>query len=171
MTENLPEPWLRGPIADIPALLQPAAHAFIMAREHVDHAVAGLTPDQLWLAPGGIAPVGFHLGHVAGSTDRLLTYARAETLSDTQREALDREPALSDLRPGLDELLEAWHRAVAAALHQLSSTREATLFDERLVGRKKLPSTVLGLLFHAAEHSARHTGQIVTTSKLVRSVR
>jgi hypothetical protein len=74
MTSSLPEPWLRGPLPGIPPLLQPAAHAFVMAREDVTAAVAGLTPDALWLEPGGIAPVGFHLAHLAGSTDRLLTW-------------------------------------------------------------------------------------------------
>ncbi|HET7040313.1 MAG TPA: DinB family protein, partial [Gemmatimonadales bacterium] len=66
------EPWLRGPVPGIASLLQPAAHAFLMAREEIDRAVAGLTPEQLWRTPGGIAPVGYHLAHVAGSTDRLL---------------------------------------------------------------------------------------------------
>lgn len=163
-----PEPWLRGPVPDIPPLLQPAAHAFIMAREDVERAVGGLTPEQVWLDPGGTASVGYHLAHLAGSTDRLLTYARGETLSESQRAALDRERALSVSRPTLEQLLEDWHNAVEAALRQLASTPATTLSQPRLVGRKQLPSTVLGLLFHAAEHASRHTGQIVTTSKLVR---
>jgi uncharacterized damage-inducible protein DinB len=170
MTRNLPEPWLRGPLPGVPPLLQPAAHAFVMAREDVDAAVAGLTSDQLWLEPGGIASVGFHVGHVAGSTDRLLAYARGEVLSEAQREALAREPTLRVIRPSLEQLLESWRRAVENALRQLSGTREETLSEPRLVGRAKLPSTVSGLLFHAAEHAARHTGQIVTTSKLVRII-
>jgi uncharacterized damage-inducible protein DinB len=169
MTENLPEPWLRGPIAGISAALQPAAHAFVMAREDVDAAVGGLTSEQLWLQPGRIASVGFHLAHLAGSTDRLLTYARGEALTDTQREALARERTIADLHPPLAELLATWNGAVERALRQLATTSDVVLSDARLVGRAKLPSTVLGLLFHAAEHAARHTGQIVTTSRLVRS--
>jgi uncharacterized damage-inducible protein DinB len=170
MTSNRPEPWLRGTLPGIPSLLQPAAHAFVMAREDVEAAVSGLTRDQFWLQPGGISPVGFHVAHLAGSTDRLLTYARGDALSDAQREALARERRLSDDRPLLPDLLEAWHAAVDRALRQLSSTPQTALSEVRLVGRAKLPSTVLGLLFHAAKHAARHTGQIVTTSKLVRGI-
>ena len=165
---NLPEPWLRGPVPEIPALLQPVAHALIMSREDVDTAAVGLTVEQLWSDPGGIAPVGFHLAHLTGSTDRLLTYARGETLNDRQKKTLVGERTLSTERPALDELLVAWHKMVEEALVQLSSTTDATLLDPRYVGRLQLPSTVLGLLFHAAEHASRHTGQIVTTAKLIR---
>jgi hypothetical protein len=84
---TLPEPWLRGPIPGIAPVLQPAAHAFVMAREDVEAAVSGLAEDQIWARPAGIASLGFHLAHLAGSTDRLLTYARGEALSDVQRAA------------------------------------------------------------------------------------
>jgi len=43
----------------------------------------------------------------------------------------------------------------------------ATLTDARAVGRQRLPSTVIGLLVHAAEHTTRHAGQIITTAKIV----
>jgi len=165
---TLPEAWLRGPVPEIPLLLQPAAHAFIMSREDVDAAAVGLTVDQLWSGPAGIAPVGFHLAHLTGSTDRLFTYARGEMLSDCQKKTLVGERTLSTARPALDDLVAAWHDMVEKALGQLSSTTDATLLEPRAVGRLQLPSTVLGLLFHAAEHATRHTGQIVTTAKLVR---
>lgn len=169
MTTAAPEPWLRGPVPRIPALLQPAAHAFLMAREDIHAALAGVTAEQLWLEPGGAASLGFHLGHLAGSTGRLMAYARGEALSDAQRAALARERELSTRRPPLEELLAAWDGAVAAVLEQLAATPEEALAEPRAVGRARLPSTVLGLLFHAAEHAARHTGQIVTTAKVVRS--
>jgi hypothetical protein len=165
---DLPEPWLRGPVAGIPGLLQPAAHAFIMAREDVSSAVAGLHAEQLWLTPGGITPLGFHLAHLSGSTDRLLTYARGEPMSETQKERLGLERRLLEVKPSLDELVANWNRTVDEALRQLASTSDATLLERRTVGRAQLPSTVLGLLFHAAEHASRHTGQVVTTAKLVR---
>jgi uncharacterized damage-inducible protein DinB len=170
VTTNLPEPWLRGPVADVPPLLQPAAHAFIMSREDVETAALGLTIDQLWDEPGGIASVGFHLAHLAGSTDRLLTYARGEALSDAQRKTLARERTLSTERPALGDLLAAWQHMVGKALEQLSSTSDAMLLQPRFVGRQQLPSTVLGLMFHAAEHASRHTGQVVTTAKLIRGL-
>ena len=170
MTPGRPEPWLRGPLPGIPALLQPAAHALVMAREDVETAVADLSAEQLWAQPGGIASVGFHLAHLAGSTNRLLTYARGEGLSDVQRAALARERTLADDRPPLATLLTAWRDTVAGALAQLAATPESTLSLPRGVGRAQLPSTVLGLLFHAAEHASRHTGQVVTTARLVRAV-
>jgi hypothetical protein len=74
-----PEPWLRGPVPGVPALLQPAAHAFQMALEDCEAAAGDLSDDELWRSPGaGAASVGYHLRHLAGSTDRLLTYARGE---------------------------------------------------------------------------------------------
>ena len=170
MTPDRPEPWLRGPLPGIPALLQPAAHAFVMAREDVDNAVADLGVMQLWAQPGGIPSIGFHLVHLAGSTDRLLTYARGEGLSDAQRSALARERTIADQRPPLAMLLTAWHETVAGALTQLTATPESALSAPRVVGRAQLPSTVLGLLFHAAEHASRHTGQVVTTARLVRAL-
>ena len=166
----LPEPWLRGPIPRIPSALQPAAHAFVAAREDVEAAVALLTPDQVWLSPGSIAPIGFHLAHLAGATDRLLTYARGDVLTEKQREALAIERTITSVRPPANQMLEDWRGVVESALEQLTGTAEATLQEIRLVGRAQLPSTVMGLLFHAAEHAARHTGQIVTTAKVVRSL-
>jgi uncharacterized damage-inducible protein DinB len=170
VTTNLPEPWLRGPVPEVPPLLQPAAHAFIMSREDVEAAAPGLTVEQLWREPGGIASIGFHLAHLTGSTDRLLTYARGETLSEAQRRTLAREQTLSTERPALADLLVAWRQMVAKALDQLASTPDAALLHPRLVGRQQLPSTVVGLMFHAAEHAARHTGQVVTTAKLIRGL-
>ena len=167
---SLPEPWLRGPVPGIPSLLQPAAHAFIMSREDVTTALTGMPVEQLWLEPGGAASLGFHVFHLSGSTDRLLTYARGESLSPPQRDLLAQERALSAVRPPLEHLISAWHDVVAAALEQLASTRDDLLLAPRMVGRAQLPSTVLGLLFHAAEHASRHTGQVVTTAKVVRAL-
>jgi hypothetical protein len=171
MSTTIPEPWLRGPVPGVPPLLQPAAHAFVMALEDCERAAASLTDEQLWRSPDGAAPVGFHLRHLAGSTDRLLTYARGATLDQRQRAALAAEAACGDPRPTATQLLASWRAAVEAALAQLRATPETALGDAREVGRAKLPSTVLGLLFHAAEHAARHTGQVVTTAKIVRGGR
>lgn len=169
MSIPLPEPWLRGPVPGIHALLQPAAHAFLMAREDVAAAVAGLSPEQVWTAPEGMTPLGFHVAHLSGSTDRLLTYARGSALDADQKAALGRERMIGVERPPVERLVHEWNATVDRALAQLAATDPATLTDARTVGRDQLPSTVLGLLFHAAEHASRHTGQIVTTSKMVRA--
>jgi len=168
MKPSQAEPWLRGPLAGTHALLQPAAHAFVMALEDVEAAVEGLAQDQVWISPGSAAPIGFHLAHLTGSTDRLLTYARGESLSDSQVAALAAERELNHTRPSLDSLLGAWRAAVDAALRQIADTPASILLEPRAVGRSRLPSTVLGLIFHSAEHAQRHVGQIVTTAKIVR---
>ena len=143
--DPIPEVWLRGPIPGIQPYLQPAAHTLQQVREDIEPAVQGLTTDQLWRRPGGAAAIGFHLHHLPGSLERLLTYSRGESLSPEQMARLASERTVHEDRPSLEALLE-----------------------KRDVGRKKLPSTTLGLIFHAAEHSSRHAGQIVTLARIVR---
>jgi uncharacterized damage-inducible protein DinB len=164
-----PDPWLRGPVPGISAPLQPLAFAFVAVREDVERALSGITEEQLWARPGGAASLGFHLAHLSGSTDRLLTYARGEALSEAQRAALVRERGIAEARPGLEELVAALNQTLERGLEQLASTKESTLAEPRAVGKALAASTVLGLLFHAAEHAARHAGQIVTTVKVVRA--
>jgi hypothetical protein len=161
-----PEPWLRGPIHGIPPLLMPVAHALVMAREDVERALAGLDVNALWSRPAGAASAGFHALHLGGSLDRLFTYARGQQLDEAQRTALEAEKAPP--RIPADELIRHVHATIDRALDQLRATDAATLLDPREVGRLRLPSNVLGLLFHAAEHTQRHVGQVVTTAKVVR---
>jgi uncharacterized damage-inducible protein DinB len=159
--------WLRGPVPAIPALLQPVAHSLLQCREEVTARVTGLTPDQIWARPGGAGSIGFHARHAAESLDRLFTYARGERLSPAQQAALANEEQ-PDVSPDIARtLVAAFNEAVERALEQLRTTNEATLLEARGVGRAQLPSTVLGLLFHAAEHTQRHVGQLVTTAKVV----
>src|SRR4029079_14093055 len=91
MPPSLPEVWLRGPVAGFPPELMPVAHSILQVREEVDAVIRPLSFDELWFRPGGAASIGFHLKHLAGSLDRLLTYARGESLSEAQRLALDGE--------------------------------------------------------------------------------
>lgn len=163
-----PEIWLRGPVADVAPLLQPVAHGLLQAGEEARAALAGLTPAEVWARPGGAASAGYHARHAAGSLDRLFTYARAEPLSRAQRDALLAESAADDAPDVASRLAAALDAAVEQALQQLRHTAESTLLEPRPVGRAQLPSTVLGLLFHAAEHTRRHAGQIVSTARIVR---
>lgn len=162
-----PEAWLRGPVDGIPALLQPVAHALIQCREEIDALVSPLTPEEVWQERHGATSIAFHVRHAAGSLDRLFTYARGETLTDAQKAALARE---SERAPTLTaaDLLAAFDTTVESALDQLRATDERALLHARGVGRAQLPSTVLGLLFHAAEHTQRHAGQIATTTRMFR---
>lgn len=159
-----PEVWLRGPIADVPPLLQPVAHSLLQCREEVEQLLSAMPPERLWRRPGTAAPVGFHVLHAIGSLDRLFTYARGAMLSEAQLQVLAIESRPDpDLTP--EELLAAFDGAVQRSLDQLRGTDTATLAAERFVGRARLPSTVGGLLFHAAEHTQRHVGQAVTTAR------
>ena len=164
--QNIPEPWLRGSVDGIMPQLQPAAHAFIAAGEEAETICNAITPEELWLRPTGAASISYHLRHLAGATDRLLTYARGENLSDAQIAAMKQEKQEAETTPS--ELLNGVKNALNAALQQLRSTPPDQLYETREVGRAKLPSTVIGLLFHAAEHAQRHAGQIATTFRFIR---
>jgi uncharacterized damage-inducible protein DinB len=146
----------------------PVAHALIQARRDVQAAASDLSASELWARPGGAASVGFHLLHIAGSVDRLVSYARGDALTPDQVAALQREKATGVPSLTALELLEALDLAVEHALQALRTTPLAQLLDRREVGRARRPSNVLGLLFHAAEHAQRHTGQVVTTVKILR---
>jgi len=166
---TLPEPWLRGPIDGVPPLLMPAAHALLHAREDVSAVLAELTTEQIWMRPGGAASVGYHVRHLAGALDRLLTYARGETLDHAQLSALKAESEITGLDgPTLDAEVE---RAITKALAQIKATSVDELLDVRPVGRKNVSSNVIGLVFHSAEHSARHAGQAITTGKIVNTAK
>lgn len=165
------EAWLRGPVEGVPPLLMPAAHAIQHAVEDAGRALDGLTEDEIWTRPAGAPSVGFHVRHLAGALDRLLTYARGESLSDAQRDAVRTEGEPGDPPADAGALLALVRGAADAALAQIRSTPEASLLDERAVGRKRLPSTVLGLVVHAAEHAARHAGQAITTARIVGGLR
>jgi uncharacterized damage-inducible protein DinB len=166
------EPWLSGPVAGVPPLLQPVAHALLQAIEDIRRVVPPLDHDALWARPGGAASVGFHVRHAAGVLDRLFTYARGEMLSASQLATLKRETAPQEQgNASAQELVTAFEAQVEGALAQLRDTREAGLTDAREVGRAKLPSTVIGLLFHGAEHTQRHVGQTIATAKFVQGAR
>jgi hypothetical protein len=160
-----PELWLCGPVPGVPPLLMPAAHALLQARADVARLVEGLTRDQIWQRPGGSASIGYHAIHLAGAADRLLTYARGERLTDAQLAAARAEPGASGLEAA--DVIARVHAQLDAALDQIRRTDTATLTDARAVGRQQLPSTVLGLIFHAAEHASRHAGQMATLRKVV----
>jgi uncharacterized damage-inducible protein DinB len=163
----VPEAWLSGPVPGIDTVLQPAAHALVQARTELERAALDLSLDELERRPGGAASAGFHLRHIAGSIDRLLAYARGEVLSAAQRAAIPLEEAPPAPEPAA-VLIERAQRAIDTALDALRATPASALYDARAVGRARLPTTVFGLLFHIAEHTMRHTGQLVTTAKVVR---
>ena len=164
----MPEAWLRGPVEHVPVELMPAAHSLIDAVEEVEAAVADLDTASLWLRPGGAASVGFHLRHSAGSIRRLLAYARGEGLTPDEVAAIAHEGEPGSPAAESDELLARLREAVELAIDRYRSTPSHELDQPRKVGRAGLPSTTRGLLFHLADHTRRHAGQIVTTAKIIR---
>jgi uncharacterized damage-inducible protein DinB len=151
-------------------MLTPAAHALQQAATDVEHAAASLSTEEVWHQPGGAPSVGFHLRHVAGSIDRLLTYAQGGQLSREQLRALTMESFPGEPAEEAYTLVCTVTARIDDALQALRSTPDESLAEPREVGRAKLPSTVFGLLFHIAEHTQRHTGQIVTTARIVRAL-
>lgn len=163
------EVWLRGPVPGVPSLLQPVAHALLQAREELATALADFPPTLLNERPGGLASVGFHLQHLAGVLDRTFTYARNEALAPAQQAELAEESGpLPPNAETLARLLRRFNQQVDRALAQLRDTDFAVLVEPRGVGRAQVPSTVIGLLVHAAEHTTRHLGQLLVTAKWVR---
>jgi uncharacterized damage-inducible protein DinB len=162
------EAWLDGPVEGIPPLLMPVAHALIQTCRDLECAAADLTADELWARPGGAAAVGFHLRHIAGSTDRLVTYARGVPLTPDQVRAIKLEGTAGEPPESAKELLALVTRAVDAALAVLRETPAEQLLEFRGVGKAQRPSDVNGLLSHAAEHAQRHSGQVITTVKIFR---
>jgi uncharacterized damage-inducible protein DinB len=160
------EAWLRGPVAGVDPLLMPAVHALMHAREDVEASAPSLTVEQVWAKPGASGSVGFHLRHIANSIDRMLTYARGSDLNEQQWAAL-RAESTTGHETAL-ALVDALRHAVDRAISVVRTTPVATLHEKRTVGRQALPTTLFGILFHIGEHSARHAGQIVTLSKVVR---
>ena len=160
--DALPEPWLRGPLPGVDTFIAPLLYSFQMAREDLAKYTAGLTTEQIWATPHGFGSVGFHLRHIAGSTDRLLTYVKGGQLSSDQMAALKTEKEPGATREMLLVAIDQAFESAEAVARALDPTR---LADPRGVGRKQLPSTVMGLLVHIAEHTQRHVGQAISAAK------
>ena len=159
------EPWLRGPLEGVPAHLLPVFHSFAQVREDLALHTTGLSIEQVWRRAGPLPALGFQLRHIAGSVDRLVTYLMEQQLSEAQLADLKQEPA-----PGasLDELLATVDAALRHAESRILTIPPSALYDSRFIGKRRLPSNVLGLLVHVAEHTQRHLGQAITTAKLLR---
>jgi len=162
-----PEVWLRGPVKGIPNLLQPVAHALLQAGEDMHRYADEFPKELLWLKPAGRASVGFHLQHLTGVLDRMLTYARKKNLSDLQFEQL-KEEGVENSNSSTIQLMQDFDSKVSEAMEYFKTVEVDTFTEDRFVGRKKMPSTHLGLLFHAAEHSQRHIGQMLVTISILK---
>ena len=169
MTEaRLPEPWLRGTLTDVAAVPRAVLHALELAKDDLQYWCGSLTDEELNLEFQGIAPLAFHLRHIAGSIDRLLTYAEGRELDAAQIAALKSEKSAGATH---DQLFGDLDASFASAAERIRALGLNSLNEGRAVGIKKLPTTVGGLLVHVADHTQRHVGQAVTTAKFVRLLR
>ena len=161
-----PEPWLSGTYSELPAVLRAILHAFDLAREDAVRWADGLSETELHASPNGLTPISFHMRHIVRSLDRLLTYAEGNQLGAEQITALKTE-----FDPGIsrEELLAEFHQGLDHAADRVRAFADVDLEQPRGVGKKQLPTSVGGLLVHLADHTQRHTGQIVTTAKVLRS--
>ncbi len=160
------EPWLRGRVENVHPVAGALIRCFEHALEDVERWTEDLNGEQLWARPGGVAPVGFQVRHIGRSVDRLMTYAQGKELDAAQLEALR-----SEMQPGATrvELLAELRAALESAK---AAVRAMDLSDEsapRYIGRKRIEAPLVGLLIHIAEHTQRHTGQAITTAKMVRA--
>ena len=164
--KTLAEPWLRGTFSDVPAVPRAVLHALELAGEDVERWCGKLSDEQLNKRPGNVAPVAFHIRHLARSLDRLLTYAEGASLNDNQMEALK-----SEMDPGATrhELFAEFSAALATSAKRIRPLAHSDLEAPRTVGRNTLPSTLGGLLVHIADHTQRHVGQAITTAKIVQA--
>jgi uncharacterized damage-inducible protein DinB len=165
---KLPEPWLRGTLTDVAAVPRAVLHALELAREDLTRWCGTLSDAQLNARPEGIAPVAFHIRHIARSVDRLLSYAEGKRLDDSQIAALKTEVHAGATRA---ELFAELDEALARGAERLRQFDAKRLEEPRPVGTKLLPTTVGGLLVHVADHTHRHVGQAITTAKIVAAKR
>jgi uncharacterized damage-inducible protein DinB len=161
---RLPEPWLRGTLSEVPGVPRAVLHALEMAREDVERWCGGLSDEELNARPAGIAPVAFHVRHIARSLDRLLTYAEGNALTREQLAALKTELDPGANRDGLFAELTA---AMEKSAERIRAFKVEDLEQARGIGKKQLPTSVGGLLVHIADHTQRHVGQAITTAKVV----
>jgi hypothetical protein len=166
MNDQLPEPWLRGTLTEVPAVQRAVLHALEMAKEDVERWCGGLTDQELNARPAGIAPVAFHVRHIAGSLDRLLTYAEGNSLTVQQLTVLKTE---LELPAASKELFAEFTLAIERSAARVRAFDVVELEQARGIGRKQLPTSVAGLLVHVADHTQRHVGQAITTAKVVRA--
>ena len=161
------EPWLRGHLTEVDSVRRGVLHALEQAAEDVMRWCGDLTDAEMEARLFGLAPVGFHLRHIARSLDRLLTYAEGERLDSEQLERLRtemdgdwREATLVEFMDGLE-----------VAMVRVRQLQPETFEQTRGVGRMCEPSSVGGVLVHCAEHTQRHVGQAITTAKMVMGMR
>lgn len=146
------EPWLAGKHAD----LDPIRRLLACSLEHCLADLRKWTPE----APSGVQA--FQLRHIAGSVDRLWTYAVGGMLSSRQLEFLESEASGPAER---ESLLDVVEETFARVTREMRMMEDIDYRDPRHVGRQRVEVPLGLLLGHIAEHTQRHTGQLITLAK------
>jgi uncharacterized damage-inducible protein DinB len=165
------EPWLRGTHTGVPAAGRAVLHALELSLDDLTKWTAGLSDAEIHSRPLGLTSIAFHLRHIAGSTDRILTYAEGGQLSGEQLAALKTELGREGKEEALAELLAEVEVSFSNAADRIRVLATADLNTPRFVGRKQLPTSIGGAMIHVADHTLRHTGQVVTTAKVIKALR
>lgn len=161
----MPEPWLRGTLTDVPAVIRAVLHALELAEEDVVRWCGQLDDSEVNARSSGLASFAFQVRHIAGSIDRLLTYAEGSHLSEEQMQALrsvEKEPV-----SGREELLSLFTEAIRNSKQRVRNLEGQDLGEARHVGRERIPTSVGGLLVHVADHTQRHVGEAIITAKVL----
>jgi len=169
LDKNQMEVWMQGPIASIPAILQPVAHALLQVDEDVQNLIKEDLQAYLWIKPFEMASIAFHIQHIAGVVDRMVTYSKEESLTEDQFEYLKTE-GIQNSNLNVELLKNQLTLVIQDTLNYLKTINPDSLTEERYLGRKRIPTTQIGLLFHAAEHAQRHYGQLLVTSKVIKEL-
>jgi uncharacterized damage-inducible protein DinB len=161
------EAWMRGPIDGVDPLIAPVFHCFQQTREDITKFAASLTADELWARPYGFGSCGFHIRHAGGAADRLCTYLEGQQLTAEQMSFLQNE---TDAGASFETLFAELDGFLTRVEHVVRALDVTTLTEPRTVGRKRLPTTVIGLLVHICEHTQRHVGQAISAAKLAKAL-
>ena len=154
---------MRGTHGDLDPLRRGVVHALEQAVEDAERWCGALTDEAMFARVAELPPVAFQMRHAARSLDRLLTYAEDRMLDEAQLAGLATETAAGVA----EEVRREFREGLARAMERVRAFAPESYAEVRGIGRKRLPTTVGGLLMHCAEHTQRHVGQMVTTAKLV----
>lgn len=158
------EPWLQGTLTEYPVLQRALLHSLQMAQEDTTKWCGNLNDREIHERPFGLPPVAFQLRHIARSLDRFCTYAEGKPLTEQQLTALASEMDNTGTSNAIFSELET---SLKTTRQRLNTIIRQPLDTPIAIGRKHLPTTLTGLLVHAAEHTQRHVGQAITTAKVI----
>lgn len=158
------EPWLRGTLSDLPFVQRALVHSLQMADEDLNKWCRGLNDLELHARPFSLPSVAFQLRHIARSLDRFCCYAEGRPLIAEQLAALANEMEATGTADAIFAELRA---SLEKTKTRLDTITRQPLDLPLKIGRKELPTTLAGLLIHAAEHTQRHVGQAITTAKVI----